>query len=344
MTDSPAVEIAPWKYDAPFVYSITYDEATIDAISNSYPIHQEYDIPGHVCAVSGYLGTQRIERGTSMREVFHMSPEQLRFLADRGWTVSSHSHSHCPTGQEGIDLDLEVRVSKIELEKALGTPVRLLAFWNDLAIEDQIRPIAQQAGYLGILGIAHPFNGPDFDVWHIARGTVGRDMEMWVAEPIASMYHHTREAFPGNLTRENTRGKWLVDITHLVVNRLPKACGEGLWNRCSTPAMLDARLSEVRALWGEDVWAAVPEDVVEYTLLRRAATPMASQPDEGRIVCTVRLNALPAGLQSRELSFTAHVPWSSVRVNGGAIPAGLRDGVALWTAAVHDGAQFVLSP
>ena len=170
-----AVDIAPWKDDAPFVYSMTYDEGTIDAISNSYPIHQEYGIPGHICQVSGRLGLQRLERGTSMREVFYLNAAQLRFLIERGWTISSHSHTHVPTDQVGVDLDLEVRISKWELEEATGQPVHLLAYWNDLKLADQILPVAQAAGYLGILSIGYPFNSADYDIWNIARGTVGRD-------------------------------------------------------------------------------------------------------------------------------------------------------------------------
>ena len=277
---TPEIEIAPWKHDAPFVYSLTYDEGTIDAIVNSYPIHQQYDMPGHICQVTGYLGTQRLERGTRMRQVFHMSAEQLRFLIDRGWTVSSHSHTHCSTDQQGIDLDLEVRISKLELEKALGCPVRLFAYWNDLRLADQILPKVQQADYWGILGINYPLNSPDFDRWHIGRGTLGRDMDMWLESSIQEMYHHCQDVFPGRMTRENTRGQWLIDITHLVVDRLPQACPDSLWNRCVTPAILDARLREVREVWGDDVWCAVPEDVLEYTLPRRAASLNPHCPNE----------------------------------------------------------------
>ena len=169
MSDAPdiSVDITPWKYDAQFVYSMTYDEGTIDAIVNSFPIHEEHDIPGHVCTVSGHLGQQRLVRGTSMREVFYMNPEQLRFLINKGWTISSHSHTHVPTGQDGIDLDLEVRLSKWELEKATGQPVRLLAYWGNLRIADKILPVAKEAGYQGILSIGYPFNTSDYDEWAI---------------------------------------------------------------------------------------------------------------------------------------------------------------------------------
>jgi hypothetical protein len=285
-----------------------------------------------------------------MRDVFQMSAEQLRFLVDRGWTVSSHSHSHAPTTQENVDLDLEVRLSKWELEKAIGGPIKLFTIWNNLVLADKIVPVAKAAGYLAVMSIAFPFNGPDFDRWAIGRGTIGRDLDRWLEEPTASLYRHTRAAFPGRLTREATRGTWLVDLTHIVADRLPRACGTGLWNRCSTPAIVDARLHEVRALWGDDLWAAVPEEVVEYTLLRRAAHLAVSMLDARSAECTVRLDPLPSSVVARELTFRANVPWHTGGVSSGAdqktcgapLDARMKGGMLTWTAPVQDGTRFVL--
>ena len=273
-----------------------------------------------------------------------MSPEQLRFLVARGWTVSSHSHSHPPTNQEGIDLDMEVRISREELAKALGAPVRLFAYWNNLAIADRILPVAQETGYLGILSIGNPFNDDAYDVWDIKRGTMGRDLDMWLREPTQLMYHHTVDAFPGHLTRENTRGKWLVDITHIVAERLPAANSDRLWNRCSTPAILDARLREVSELWPSDeLWATVPEDVIEYTLLRRAATVATRNLRSDSAECTVKLEPLPSGIQSTELTFKATGAWSDLSVNDGAVSVHRKDDAFLWTMPVHDGDRFTIA-
>lgn len=344
MADIPQVEVAPWKYDAPAVYSATYDEATLDVLVNVYPLHQEYGIPGHVCAVSGYLGAERLRRGTSMREVFHLSAGQLRFLLARGWTVSSHSHSHPPTAQEGLDLDLEVRISKEELETATGAAVRLFTFWNDLRLKEQILPLAREAGYVGALSIGYPFNSPDFDVWDIGRGTLGRDLESWIQEPLATMYCHTREAFPGQLSQERMRGSWLVDLTHIVAERLPPACPPSLWNRCITPTILEARLREVRQLWGDRLWAAVPEDVVDYARLRRAAQVGLEQAGPECLLCRVSLPVAPEGVRCRELTFRARVPWQSARVEEGRIPSRFQDGWVVWTAEVSDQTCFALKP
>lgn len=300
-------------------------------------------MPGHVCAVSGYLGTERLRRGTSMREVFHMSAEQLRFLIERGWTVSSHSHTHCPTKQAGIDLDLEVRISKEELEKATGQPVRLFTLWNDLSLATQIAPLVKQAGYLGILSVGYPFNPPEYDVWSINRGTVGRDLEGWLSERRVAIFHHTADAFPGRLTRDKTQGCWLVDVTHIVADRLPKACPASLWNRCSTPSIIAARFREIRELWGDDLWAAVPEDVVEYTMLRRATQLITELTMPERIVCRLHVDPLPA-LACRELSFCATLPWPGASVNNGAVPVTVKAGKLVFTMPVCDEATFELTP
>ena len=337
-----AVEVAPWKHDAQFVYSVTYDEGTLDALVNSYPIHEEHGIPGHICQVTGFLGKQRLDRGTSLFDVFYLNEDQIRFLVDRGWTFSSHSHSHVPTGQKGIDLDMEVRLSKHELERATGRSVDIITYWGNTALKDQIVPIAKEAGYLGVLSIDYPLNSPDFDVWDIGRGTIGRDLDGWVDNPSTAQYRHTKDAFPGHLTRENSRGKWLVDLTHVIADRLPPRVPESAWNRCCTPEILDSRLREVRQLWGDELWATVPEDVVHYTLLRRSAEVGVESLGPDRAACTVRLDELPDAVSRRELTFRAFTKWQGMRINGGTVDVRSVNGAFVWTAPVVDGTEFIL--
>ena len=56
---NPKVDICRWLNDAPFAYSMTYDEGTVDALANALPIHEKFGFPGHVDVVSGQLGRQR---------------------------------------------------------------------------------------------------------------------------------------------------------------------------------------------------------------------------------------------------------------------------------------------
>ena len=73
-----SVEIAPWKDDATFVYSVVFDEGTIDCLANAFPIGQQYGIPGDVAVVAGQLGEKRHVERSSLNDYFHMGPQHLK--------------------------------------------------------------------------------------------------------------------------------------------------------------------------------------------------------------------------------------------------------------------------
>ena len=105
------------------------------------------------------------------------------------------------------------------------------------------------------------------------------------------------------------------------------------WNRPFTPnkdcseAQLRRRLQTIIEEGGDQVWCAVPEEVVSYHLCRRHAVveTVAATPREQRY--RIRYEALPARVEHRELTFEVEVPaaWCNfprVWVNGGT-PGGL---------------------
>ena len=53
--DNCSVEICGFLNDAPFAYSATYDEGTVDCLANALPVHEAFDFPGHVNVVAGRL-------------------------------------------------------------------------------------------------------------------------------------------------------------------------------------------------------------------------------------------------------------------------------------------------
>ena len=69
---SPAVTLCTWKNDAPFAYSMTYDEGTVDTLANALPIHEKYGIPGHLDVVAGQLGRPRDAFASSLNGYWHM--------------------------------------------------------------------------------------------------------------------------------------------------------------------------------------------------------------------------------------------------------------------------------
>ena len=96
-----SVEVAPWKDNATFVYSVVFDEGTLDCLANAFPLGQQYGIPGDVAVVAGQLGEKRHVERSSLNDYFHMGPEHLKFLLSQGWSISNHSYSHPPSAGTG---------------------------------------------------------------------------------------------------------------------------------------------------------------------------------------------------------------------------------------------------
>ena len=92
--DTCNIEICRWRNDAPFAYSMTYDEGTVDALVNALPIHEDFGFPGHVDVVAGQLGRPRDCFGSTLNGYVHMNPDELKVMLERGWGVGNHSWSH----------------------------------------------------------------------------------------------------------------------------------------------------------------------------------------------------------------------------------------------------------
>ena len=122
------IEVCRFLNDAPFAYSTTYDEGTVDCLANAFPVHKSLGIPGHVNVVTGQLGRKRNCFASSLNDYVHMSVEELGFLIEHGWGIGNHSWSHFvhPT-QPGLDMYRELVWSRYKLEDDLGHLVRIFA-------------------------------------------------------------------------------------------------------------------------------------------------------------------------------------------------------------------------
>ena len=307
---SIALQIAPWKDDAAAVYSVVYDEGTIDCLANAFPVHRVYGVPGDVAAVAGQLGVQRHVEDSSLNDYFHMGPVHLKFLLAHGWSISNHSFCHPPLSDpQRIDFEQEVVRSYHLLEQALGQPVRLFTSWNSHTVYDALRRwVMRTHGYWGLARTANDaehINGPDFDPFSIWRNRLCEDEGAIDFLP----EEFSRRGF----RPDAVRGRWLVDVTHLVLHNAPQG------HKCITPASLEQRFSQFRTAFGDTLWAATPVEVVRYSYLRRGCEMEVS--DLTRRGANVRLtfSDLPTGLASGDLTLLltfADEP-GSVRVDVG---------------------------
>jgi len=250
----PKVEICRWKYGAPFAYSITYDEGMIEVLANALPIHEEFKFPGHVNVVTGQLGQVRDAYGSTLNGLFHMSPNELKFLISKGWGVGNHSWSHyvypC---QPGLDLFREVVWSKYCLEDMINSPVRIFAIPNDLYNYEPVIDLVKRY-YLACVGIEGAPNRGSFDLYNIANYVVGSGVipQRW-----------SEELKTPNLTFDFLKDSWLYETTHIVRWNVPQD------NKNVTPKYLTERFSKLVEISGGKLWVAKPDDVIDYELMRR---------------------------------------------------------------------------
>lgn len=286
---APSVSLCPWLHDAPFAYSMTYDEGTVDCLANALPVHEQFGFPGHVDVVAGQLGQQRRAWGSSLNAFVHMSADELRFLIGKGWGVGNHSWSHFVHPlQPGLDLYREVVWSKYRLEDMLDHPVRIFTIPNDKYNYEAVLPLVRQH-YLACAYIDGSPNREDFDLYKIGNFMVASGQ-------ISRSYDWKTELLTPNLDLEFLRGSWLYETSHLVRWNVPQA------HKCVTPEDLTRRFERLRDISGGKLWAAKPDDVVDYVLLRRALT-VAIVRTEPRTVEFELRGQWPVGVINSELSF-----------------------------------------
>lgn len=286
---SPQVAICTWPEDAPFAYSMTYDEGTVDTLANALPVHEEFGFPGHVDVVAGQLGQQRRAFGSSLNEYMHMSVAELKFLLERGWGVGNHSWSHYvyPT-QPGLDLFREVVWSRYRLEDMLDHPVRIFTIPNDKYNYEPVIELVKEH-YLACAYIDGSPNREDFDLYKIGNFMVA-------SGKISEVYDWEDELLTENLELDFLTGSWLYETSHLVMWNVPQA------HKCLTPEDLTRRFERLREVSGGKLWAAKPDDVIDYVLLRRALGVNVVEQSDSEVRFEI-VGEWPVGVINSQLTF-----------------------------------------
>lgn len=252
----PEIRICQWKNDAPFAYSMTYDEGTVDVLANALPIHERFGFPGHADVVAGQLGRKRNAFGSSLNAYVHMGVEELKFLVSKGWGVGNHSWSHymypC---QPGLDLYREVVWSKYRLEDMMDCPVRIFTIPNDSFNYQPVIGLVKDH-YLACANIEGAPNREGFDLYNIGNFIMGSGI-------IPKRAGWPEELYTPNLSLAYLKDAWLYETTHLVMHNTPQD------HKCITPAYLEERFQKLTDISEGALWAAKPDDVIDYELLRR---------------------------------------------------------------------------
>jgi len=290
-------EICRWKGGREFAYSVTYDEGFEDLLEYALPVHQKYDVPGHLVMVAGQLGQLRnVPSSTYDGLRHHLSAQQLRFLISDGWSVGDHSMTH---GDLNVDTFNEVVTSKKVLEDAIGQAVNVFHLPGANFSYAPAARFIEDAGFLAVFFADDRINSPDPDLMCLSRTL------LYVAEgkPLAPLYSPFPRMYDPyhRLHEVSEAGGWLVDVTH-AVEPDPLARWKDV-----TPEVLDTRFSCLRQVGAGKEWAAEPEEIIDYIIMRRACAVKETSLDENGLTFDLECREVPAQLKHRQVSLTARL-------------------------------------
>jgi peptidoglycan/xylan/chitin deacetylase (PgdA/CDA1 family) len=143
---------------------VTFDDAYRSVRELALPIMRELGVPGVVFAPTHFAEGDRLASwegvdiyldGPHARELEVMSWEELRELQAAGWEVGSHTRSHPHLTQlDEPSLSEELRGSREDCERHLGTPCRSLAYpYGDT--DARVIAATAGAGYSAAAGLPH---------------------------------------------------------------------------------------------------------------------------------------------------------------------------------------------
>jgi peptidoglycan/xylan/chitin deacetylase (PgdA/CDA1 family) len=162
--------------------AITFDDAYLSVLELGKPLLDAVGYPASVYAPTAYLdsperplswdGIDNWIGGPHERELLPLSWDQLGDLADAGWEVGSHTHTHPHlTALDDDALGSELVESRAAVEARLGRPCPTLAYpYGDY--DERVVEAAGAAGYSaagtlpGRLHSARPLAWPRVGIYH----------------------------------------------------------------------------------------------------------------------------------------------------------------------------------
>jgi peptidoglycan/xylan/chitin deacetylase (PgdA/CDA1 family) len=160
---------------------VTFDDAYRSVRERALPILDRLGLPGTVFVPTAFPGGTEvmswrgIEQWVGSRhedELTCMSWDELRALAEHGWEVGSHTHTHphlTELGDGALANELERSLAECE-DRLGGRPVSIAYPYGD--VDDRVAAAAKAAGYRfgaalsGAIRTVDPLHWPRMGIYH----------------------------------------------------------------------------------------------------------------------------------------------------------------------------------
>jgi peptidoglycan/xylan/chitin deacetylase (PgdA/CDA1 family) len=145
---------------------ITFDDGNKDIYQNAYPILQKYNFIATFYIVIQYINGENM-----------ITADQLQELISQGWEIGSHSDHHSDLTSENADLDTEVRLAKIALEKKLGVKIYTFAYPFGTANEAVVNKV-YKAGFTSAAGLGESITHGRNNIYYLNRIEIQNEYSM----------------------------------------------------------------------------------------------------------------------------------------------------------------------
>ena len=184
---------------------LTFDDGYQELLERAVPALESRKIPAHIFIVSHFIGRENSwELALPGRRRRHLSRDEIRDLAGRGFSFGSHTRTHRDlTRLEPDETRDELAGSKRELEDLLDLPVRSLSYPFGI-FDARISREASIAGYEAAFSMYPPGSSGNLDPFALRREGV------YIIDTL------------GALRRKVERGPlfWLEDMKGRAINKV----------------------------------------------------------------------------------------------------------------------------
>jgi peptidoglycan/xylan/chitin deacetylase (PgdA/CDA1 family) len=182
--------------------AVTFDDAYASVIDRALPILSKLGIPATVFAPTGFMsarqamswpGIDQWAHSQYASELTSMDWRDLTALADQGWEIGSHSHTHPDLAKlDGAELSAELERSRSECEANLRRPCTSLAYPYGSTTGDVV-DAAREAGYAAAATLGPSPQGVADAHWYPRVGIYHADSDVrFAAKVLARRFQGSR--------------------------------------------------------------------------------------------------------------------------------------------------------